>query len=122
MKIRILTIIFGLFWLIFGLNNFLHFFPIPEPSAEGKAFMDALAQAGYVLPLVYGTQILVGALLIIGRFVPLALLMLAPITANIMLYDVFLNPSGLVIGAIIAGIHAILFYANRQVLFPLLKP
>lgn len=122
MTLRIITLIFGLFWLVFGLNNFLHAFPVPEASESGKAFMGALEQSGYVLPLVYATEIIAGLLCIAGRFVPLALLLLAPVTANIILYDAFLNPSGLLIGAIIAGVHAMIFYAKRQVFLPLLKP
>lgn len=52
--LKIITALFGLFWLVFGLNNFLHFFPIPEPSQAGADFMQALENTGYVLPLVYG--------------------------------------------------------------------
>lgn len=122
MKYRIFLLIFGLFWLIFGLNNLLHFFPIPEPSERGLAFITVLDQSGYILPLVYTTQVMAGLLLIANYFTPAALLMLAPITGNILLYDMFLNPSGLVIGVIITGIHGGLFYVNREALMPLLKP
>lgn len=122
MKYRILLLLFGFFWLIFGLNNFLHFFLIPSPSESGAVFMTALEKTRYILPLVYAIQVMVGVLLIINCFVPATLLMLVPITSNILLYDMFLNPSGLVIGVIIAGIHGSLFYANRKIFMPLLKP
>lgn len=117
----IITAIFGLFWLVFGLNNFFHFFPIPEPSEAGKEFMNALENTGYALPVVYGTQVLAGILLLLRRFVPLALLLLAPVVANILLYDLFLNPSGLIIGGIITALYAALLFKHKGRFMPLLK-
>lgn len=115
-----LRVVYGAFWLVFGLNNFLHFFPIPAPSEQGAAFMAALAATGYLLPLVYGAQIAAGAMLLAGRYVPLALLILAPVVGNIVLYDWFLNPSGLTIGIILLAIYLVLLYAYRQRFTPLL--
>lgn len=120
--LKIITALFGLFWLVFGLNNFLHFFPIPEPSQAGADFMQALENTGYVLPLVYGAQIIAGLLLLVRRFVPLALLVLAPIVANILLYDLFLNPSGLVIGGVIGVLYAAVLFYHKHKFIPLLKP
>lgn len=120
--LKIITALFGLFWLVFGLNNFLHFFPVPEASKAGADFMQALENTGYVLPLVYGAQVVAGLLLVIRRFVPLALLLLAPIVANILLYDLFLNPSGLVIGGVISVLYAPVIFDHKQKFIPLLKP
>lgn len=120
--LKIITALFGLFWLVFGLNNFLHFFPIPEPSQAGAEFMHALESTGYILPLVYGAQIVAGLLFLAGRLVPLALLLLAPIVANILLYDLFLNPSGLVIGCSIGALYAAVLFDRRHKFIPLLKP
>ena len=117
----ILTSIFGLFWTIFGLNAFLNVFPKPSPSAPGAAFMEALQATGYILPMMYASQVLMGVMLLSGRFVPLALVVLAPITLNIFLFDLFLNPSGLLIGGLISVLHVGLFYANRQVFLPFVK-
>lgn len=117
-----LTAVLGLFWLIFGLNNFLHFFPIPEPSAAGAAFMTALNNTGYAMPIVYAMQIVAGIMLLARRFVPMALLMLAPIVANILLYDIFLNPSGLLIGGVITALYVALLFERREKFYPLLQP
>lgn len=116
-----LTVIFGLFWLIFGLNNFLNFFPIPEPSEQGAKFLNALNETGYAMPMVYGIQILAGAMLLTRKFIHFALLMLAPIVANIILYDLFLNPSGLVIGLIITALYLALVFERREKFIPLLQ-
>ncbi|PJB72520.1 MAG: DoxX protein [Alphaproteobacteria bacterium CG_4_9_14_3_um_filter_47_13] len=120
--LKIITALFGLFWLVFGLNNFLHFFSIPEPSQAGTDFMQALENTGYVLPLVYGVQVIAGLMLLIRRFVPLALLLLAPIVANILLYDLFLNPSGLVIGCVIGVLYVAVLFDHKHKFIPLLKP
>ncbi len=118
----ILTAVFGAFWLIFGTNGFLHFFSPPQPSGAAADFMQALDNAGYVMPLVYATQIATGLMLLTRYFIPLGLLLLAPIVANILLYDVFLNQGGLVIGIVIGLIYAFLLFANRKHFLPFLKP
>jgi len=69
----------------------------------------------------YASQVVMGVMLLSGRFVALALVVLAPITVNILLYDLFLNPSGLLIGTLVSALHAGLFYANRQVFLPFVK-
>lgn len=120
--LKIITALFGLFWMVFGLNNFLHFFPIPAPSAAGADFMQALEKTGYLLPLIYGSQIIAGAMLLVRRFIALALLLLAPVVANIILYDLFLNPSGLVIGGVIGAMFAAILFDHRKKFIPLLKP
>ncbi len=118
--LQILCAIYGAFWLVFGLNGFLHFFPVPEPTEQGADFMAALETAGYVLPLVYGSQIAAGLILLSGRSIPLALLILAPVVGHIVLYDFFLNPAGLTIGIIIMAIYLLLLYAYRKRFVPLL--
>lgn len=119
---RVVTAIFGLFWLVFGLNNFLHFFPIPESSKVGADFLQALQNTGYILPIVYGVQIVSGLMLLARKFITLALLMLAPIIANVLLYDLFLNQSGLVIGSVIGLLYALVLFDHRQKFIPLLEP
>lgn len=109
-----LRLVFGLFWLVFGLNGLLHLFPTPTPTGAAAEFMGALEQSGYVMPLTYSLQMLCGILLLSGYFVPLALLLLAPVIANIVLYDTFLNPSGLMIGIVVAALHLALMYSHRH--------
>ena len=90
---RVLT---GLLFATTGLNGFLMFMPAPDPSTmapAGVAFSGALYATGYMLQLASGVQLLSGLLLLVGRFVPLALAMLAPMVVNIFLFHVFLEPS-----------------------------
>src|SRR5262245_44177124 len=68
-------LLMGLMFFVFGLNGFLHFIPEPKtPMPQGAAdFAGALMKTGFMLQLVAGTQLLVGVLLLLNCFVPLAL-------------------------------------------------
>ena len=61
--------------------------------SEGAiAFFGGLMKTGYMMPLIFGTQVLVGALLLSNRFVPLALALIAPVIVNIVAFHAFLAP------------------------------
>src|SRR5271165_1069257 len=80
-------LLMGLLFLVFGLNGFLHFIPQPKDMPEGvAAFSGALAKTGYMFPMVMGTQVLAGVLLLLNRFVPLALALIAPVIVNIIAF------------------------------------
>src|SRR5580692_7855549 len=81
-------VLLGVVFFVFGLNGFLHFIPQPPPPAPAGAFFSALFATGYMLPLVMGTELLVGVLLLANRFVPLALALVAPIIVNIVAFHV----------------------------------
>jgi hypothetical protein len=116
--------LFGLAFLIFGLDGFLHFFPVPDPSTipEGAAsFGSALAATGYMFQLIKGTELVVGALLLANRFVPLALTLLAPVMVNIVLFHAFLAPSGIGLALVFAGMHLFLAWTRRHAFAALLR-
>ncbi len=88
-------ILLGLIFFVFGLNGFLNFIPMPETMPEKMvAFMTGLMQTGYFIPLLKGTEVVCGALLLAGIFVPLALVVLAPIVLNIFFVHTLLAPDG----------------------------
>lgn len=103
----------GLVFTVFGLNGFLGFLPMPQPAAEGGAFLGALAATGYMFPLIKGTEVVVGLLLLSGRFVPLALTLLAPVSVNILAYHIALDPApGLPL--VIVAAQVFLAYSYRE--------
>lgn len=103
----------GLIFTVFGLNGFLGFLPMPEPTPEGGAFLGALAATGYMFPLIKSTEVVAGLLLLSGRFVPLALLLLAPVSVNILAYHIALDPApGMPLLIVATGIY--LAYAYRD--------
>lgn len=109
----IARILLGLVFFVFGLNGFLGFMPQPPLTDEGGAFLGALAATGYMFPLIKGTEVLVGVLLLSGRFVPLALTLLAPVTVNIVLFHAVLSP-GLALPLFLVALQLFLAYAHRD--------
>src|SRR5580704_16454616 len=87
-------VLMGLAFVVFGLNKFLQFLTLPPFPEKAGAFFGALLATGYMIPLVAVTEIVSGALLVIGRFVPLALVMITPVVVNILLFSAFLDPAG----------------------------
>jgi putative oxidoreductase len=110
----IARILLGLEFFVFGLNGFLHFIPNPpmEPS-DMTTFSMLLFRSHYIVP-VLTLQVIGGALLLIGRFIPLALVLLGPIVVNILITHILLQPAGLPPGALAAVLWLVLFYAYRQ--------
>lgn len=103
----------GLLFTVFGLNGFLGFLPMPQPTDEGGAFLGALAATGYMFPLIKGTEVVVGLLFLTNRFVPLALSLLAPVSVNILAYHVALDPAPL-LPLVIVATQLFLAYAYRE--------
>src|SRR5436305_43611 len=85
MKVAIIIarVLLGLVFVVFGSNIFLHFIPMPPPPPTlAGDFTKALFLSHY-LHVVAVFQILGGLLLLVGRFVPLGLVLLAPVIVNI---------------------------------------
>ncbi len=95
----------------------------PPPAAMpagATAFAGALAKTGYMMPLVSGVQLLVGVLLLIKQFVPLALVVLAPLLVNILAFHIFLAPAGAVPGLVLTVLELYLAWVYRAAYRPLL--
>jgi len=118
----IARLLMGVAFCVFGLNGFLHFIPEPKtPMPEGAAgFAGALMKTGYMFPMVMGTQLLVGVMLLVNRFVPLALVLIVPILVNIVAFHVFLQPAGIVPGAFLMALDLYLAWCYRSSYLPML--
>lgn len=112
----------GILFFLIGANGFLDFLPRPStPMPEGAAaFAGALAQTGYLFPLVMATQLAVGVLLLSNRFVPLALTLIAPLVVNIFLFHAVLAPSGIGLAVVIGVLEISLVRAHRAAFRPML--
>ena len=119
--VLIVRVLLGAMLLVFGLNGFLHFIPQPPPPTGGGEFFGAL-QSGGVMPVVFVFEALIGALLLVGRFVPLALVMLVPVVVGIWLYHIAFDLPGIVPGVVVAAMLAFLLWAYRAPLMPLVRP
>jgi putative oxidoreductase len=110
----IARLLLGLVSVVFGLNAFLNFLNMgPMPTGLAGQFMGALFQSHYYF-VVAALQIVGGALLLVNRFVPLGLVLLGPVIVNILLYHVFLNPSGFALAIVVTVLWFVVFYGHRQ--------
>ena len=124
MKTKVIVaarILLGLIFVVFGLNGFLHFLPQPPMSGPPADFAGAMIATGYLFPLVKGTEVVGGALLLSGRLVPLSLTLLAPVIVNIVAFHLFLAPSGLPLPFVIVALEIFLARSYRSAFAPLLQ-
>ncbi len=105
----VLRIILAIPLLVFGLNKFLHFIPMDAPPTG--SFMDALIQTGYMMPLIAISEIIPGLLLLINKWVGLALVWLVPISVNIIIFHMKFDMSSIAPAALIAILNLVLIYA-----------
>ena len=98
----------GVVFLVFGLNGFLNFIPMPPPAGIAGQFMGAL-YASHYLWVIFAFQIVAGVLLLANRYVPLALAMLAPVIVNILSFHILMAPSGLPLALFAAALWALIF-------------
>jgi hypothetical protein len=104
----------GLLFTVFGLNGFLHFLPQPPmPEGPATAFLGALAASGYMFPLIKATELTTGLFILLGRYVPLALTVLAPVVVNIIAFHLFLAPAGLPIPLVALTLGVYLAWTER---------
>jgi uncharacterized membrane protein YphA (DoxX/SURF4 family) len=110
----IARLLLGLVFVVLGLNGFLNFLSMgPMPTGLAGQFVGALFLSHYFW-VVAALQIAGGALLLVNRFVPLGLVLLGPVIVNILLYHVFLNPTGIALAIVVTILWLIVFYARRQ--------
>ncbi|MGC4073423.1 MAG: DoxX family protein [Nibricoccus sp.] len=114
-------ILLGLPLVIFGLNGFFNFIPPPPTPLPEKAmaFAGALMESGYMLQLIGATMLISGVLLLINRFVPLALLLMAPFFVNSLAFHLCLERSGLPMAVIFLALELYLAWVYRKTYQPL---
>lgn len=114
-------ILLGLAFFAFGVSGLFNL--MPEPSTplpeRAAAFVTALVNSGYMMQLIMATQLVVGALLLANRFVPLALVLIAPFLVNSLAFHVFLERSGLIPSLIFCAITVGLMWVYRAAYRPL---
>ena len=88
--VLVVRVLVGLPFFVFGM---VHFLPVamPAPSLPELAtnFVGALAASHY-LDVVKVLEVVGGALVLSGRFVPLGLVLVTPVAVNIALFDLLL--------------------------------
>jgi putative oxidoreductase len=115
MKIAVLVArtLLGLLFLVFGLNGFLHFIPMAMPTGLAGQYLGVLSVSHYFLAVCV-FQVVGGALLLTGQFVPLALLILGPVLVNVLLFHTLMAPAGLPLALVALLLWLIVFAGVRK--------
>ena len=117
--ILIARILLGLMFVVFSLNFWLHFIPLPPPAGQAGAFIGAMYGSGY-LAVVKVLELVGGILTLIGR-TALGLILLVPIILNILLIDIYLAHAFNPASALAAVLALFLMWADREKLAALVR-
>ncbi len=115
MKIAVIVarILMGAIFVFFGANGLHPFLPMgPMPTGLAGQFFVVFFQSHWVM-LVAGVQFIGGLLLLVNRYVPLALALLGPVIVNIILYHALLNHAGAQLAMVVTICWFFLFYRYR---------
>ncbi|MDH5543537.1 MAG: DoxX family membrane protein [Nitrospinota bacterium] len=104
-------VVLGLIFVVASSNYFFHFFDMPSMGLKGKTFLMSLGATGYLMTLIKLIELIGGALLMVGFFVPLAIFALAPIVLNIILFHVFLDTGGMPIAIVLGALEGFLGFS-----------
>ena len=110
----------GLAFTVFGLNGFLNFIHQPPLPSPAMSWMRATPPA--YMHAVFVVQLACGLLLLAGVYVPLALVVLAPVIVNILLFHATMAPQGLPPGVISAALWCVVAWGYRPAFAGLLRP
>lgn len=108
----IARLLLGLIFLVFGSNIFLNFLHAPMPAGIMGQFSGALLASHYIYAVGF-FQVVPAILLLLNRYVPLALTLLAPVIVNICLVHILMAPSGLPIAALVVLLWLLVYYRVR---------
>ena len=105
--------ILGILFTVFGLNGFLHFIPSGTMPPLAMQYVTVLATSHYTVAI-FAVQVACGILFLVNRYIPLALTLIGPVIANILIFHVLMQPAGIGGGLIVTICWFILFLKHRQ--------
>lgn len=117
----ILRLVLALVLLFAGLNKVFLFVSDDFQLGPAADFYSALLDTGYMMVMVAFIELLVGIALLVNRFVPLALLILAPFSVNILFFHLFLDIEGVGAALLVSILNGYLFFQYRAQYQLLLK-
>jgi putative oxidoreductase len=109
----IARILLGAIFAFFGSNLLFHFLPNQPMPPIATQYMTALFVSHYIVAIGM-FQVIGGLLLLFNRYVPLGLVILAPIIVNIMLVHFLMAPSGIPMACIVALLWALVYWRHRS--------
>lgn len=117
-------LLLGLLFFASGLMNVLHLLKAPanQPPSDALTFEMILMHSGW-MTFVAILMLIAGLLLLVGRFVPLALTLLAPLLVNILLFHLLLQGGHNILPGLIGTVfEVVLILAYWRSFAPLFLP
>ena len=93
----ILSVLFGLLFINAGLDKFLHYMPMPEPTPQDLEIFQAIEKLQWIMPLVGLVEIIGGLLFIFPKTRAIGAIVILPVMVGIVLHNYTFMPSGLAI-------------------------
>jgi putative oxidoreductase len=110
----IIRVLMGLLFLFSSIAFFFNLIPTPELTGSLKTFNDGITASGYLMQLIKGTELVCAIAFIVGRFVPLAVVVIFPVIVNIVLVHALLAPEGLPVAIFLLLADLFLAYYYRE--------
>ena len=118
--VLICRVLLGLMFFVLGLNNILGFLKMSPPGNPDALTFLTILHVSHWMTFVGALMTIAGLLLLVNRFVPLALTLLAPVVVNILLYHALLWPHGVALALVVLVLELILIAAYFRNFTPLL--
>ncbi|HEY1806780.1 MAG TPA: hypothetical protein VGG45_20085 [Terracidiphilus sp.] len=117
----IVQYLLALIFIVFGMNHYLNFISMGQmPTGTAGQFIAALVASHYMYVVAF-FEVAPAILLLINRFVPLSLVILAPVIFNILLTNLLMAPQGLAMGLFLVILWLLSAWRVRTAFFPLLQ-
>ncbi len=116
MKIAMIVVrtLMGLLFIFAALAGLLDLVEKPELTGAVKAYNEGMEAAPYFLPLVKITELICGIAFVIGRYVPLATVVIAPVVINIFLFHLFLDRRGMPVAIFLVAANIFVAWYYRK--------
>ncbi len=122
MMFEITRYLLGIVFVLFGLNGFFHWWPLPKMNPQMMKFNDDLMNTKIIMPVVKGFEVVCGALLVINQFTFLATLGLLPICFFVALaHFTFNRPKGIPIGLLFLFFPGVLIHHHWTLFLSILR-
>lgn len=111
--------------IVFGLDGLLGLLPpdvYPEHGPQAAEFLRVIQDSGYLWEVLKIVEVAVGVALLAGRFVPLALVAIAPVIVNIVGFHLTMEREGTWLAFWLVALAGYLAWVHRASLRPLLAP
>ena len=110
--ILLVRVVLGLIFIVFGLNGWFHFIPLPPRQGRAAEFIGAMIGTGY-FNVILILQVVGGLLVLIGISVPLGLILLGPVIVNILMFHLFMDKKGIGLALFILVLWLFLLWHYR---------